>query len=126
MCWLMGRKKRNAEVLLQQHREKILHTAVNTRYLEIAGESMQLLESTLNPQTFFGRCDDIAFSEERITGKTSEFLRDTELLTRLQIGLIDRVSDTGRVAALKEGMEPYIDRLTDKALVHYRRAVRTL
>ena len=125
MRWLMGWKKRRAQTFSQQE-EEILCAAAKSRHLEIAGESMELLQSTLNPRTFFGRCDDIAFSEERITGKASQFLQDTELLTKLQLDFIDRMSDAGRIAALKEGMQPYIGRLTDAALAHYRRVVSRL
>ena len=97
--------------------------AVHMRHYEIASDSMELLQKTLNPKTFFGRCDDIAFSEARITGAPSAFLQDTALLTELQIGLIDRLRDAGRLVSAAESLAPYLGRLTDEALEYY---VRTL
>ena len=97
--------------------------AVRMRHYEIASESMELLKKTLNPKTFFGRCDDIAFSEMRITGAPSAFLQDTALLTELQIGLIDRLQDAGHLVSAAESLVPYLGRLTDEALEYY---VRTL
>ncbi|MBR5537925.1 MAG: hypothetical protein IKU58_08500 [Clostridia bacterium] len=96
--------------------EALLRFAENSRHYEVAAESMDLIRATLNPRTFFGRCDDVAACETRITGQPSAFLADTELQTALQIEFIDRVIAAGR----QETMLPYIERLTEEALAHYR------
>lgn len=89
--------------------------ATNLRHLKIIDDSIELLKVTLNPSTFFGRCDDIAFSEEQINGKPSVFRDDAEFHSLIQIDFIDRLAAADRLSALKE----YESRLTDAARKHY-------
>ena len=102
----------------KKKRMKIADAAASTRHAEIAADSLTLVRSTLNPKTFFGRCDDIAVAEERLTG-TSTFREDIEIQTALQIEFIDRVIAAGRVDSFKESMSNYEHRLTPDALLYY-------
>ncbi len=104
----------------------LAETTTTYRHLEIAADSMQLIESTLNPSTFFGRCDDIAFSEEQITGEPSAFLLDTQLQTTLQIDFINRVLAAGRKHILETAMPKYAHKLTSEALSYYEENVGML
>ena len=104
--------------------EALLRFAENSRHYEIAAESIDLIRTTRNPRTFFGRCDDVAAYEERITGQSSAFLADTALQTALQMELIDRLAAADRQTTLLESMQPYLDRLTEAALAHYEAVLR--
>ena len=98
------------------------HAAIataNTRHYQIAQDSARILETTLNPRTFFGRCDDIANAEERFTGTPSRFRSDTAMHTRLQIAFIDRLIDAGKQTDLEEAMQTYHGRWTAAALAYY-------
>ena len=94
-------------------------TIASTRHYQIAQESAQILSSTLNPRTFFGRCDDIANAEESVSGRTSQFRIDTQVHTRLQIAFIDRLIDADRRNVLDEAVRVYHARWTEEALDHY-------
>lgn len=91
----------------------------NTRHYQIAQESAQILSSTLNPRTFFGRCDDIAYAEESVSGRMSRFRMDTQVHTQLQIAFIDRLIDADRRSVLDEAVRVYHDRWTEEALDYY-------
>ena len=93
----------------------------NTRQYQIACESARILETTLNPRSFFGRCDDIAYTEERANGRPSEFREDTAVQTQLQVDFIDRLIAAGRQSVLDEAMDTYHDRWTKEALLYYER-----
>lgn len=88
-----------------------------TREGQIIADSIKLMRTTVNPRTFFARCEDIAVMEERVMGIPSEFTADGELMTLMQTELIDRIVSGGRPLDI---MEPYLDRLTEDALRHYR------
>ena len=93
---------------------------VDIRHYQIAQDSARLLETTLNPRTFFGRCDDIVIAEECVTGKKSVFQADTARHTRLQIAFIQRLIDAGKQDVLDEAMQTYRDRWTAGALAYYQ------
>ena len=98
--------------------KRIAYAVAATRHVEIASDSLKLVRSTLNPKTFFGRCDDIAAAEERLTG-TSTFKDDLDVQTALQIEFIDRVIAAGRAKSFKAEMAAYEWRLTPDAMLHY-------
>ena len=103
------RKKKN---------KKIANAVADLRHLEIASDSLKLVRSTLNPKTFFGRCDDIVAAEVRLTG-TSTFEDDLDVQTALQIEFIDRVIAAGRKEMFKASMTDYEWRLTPDAKLYY-------
>ena len=98
---------------------RLANKATGVRHYEIAQESARLLETTMNPRTFFGRCDDIAFAEERVTGKASAFRADTVRHTKLQIAFIQRLIDAGKRAVLDEAINTYENRWTAAAIDYY-------
>ena len=102
----------------KKKRMELANAVASTRHVEIASESLNLVRSTLNPKTFFGRCEDIAVAEERLTG-TSTFRDDIEIQTALQIEFIDRALASGKAQAFKSSMENYTHLLTPDALIHY-------
>ena len=81
---------------------------------------MDILRKTVNPRTFFGRCDDIVISEERITGRPSKFKKDTAIQTKLQIEFLDRAIAAGKADLLRESMPQYMEKLTPAARVYYK------
>lgn len=97
----------------------LLAKTVHSRHNEIMQESLNLLQTTVYPKTFFGRCSDVAFSEEQITGKPSKFLLDLDLQTELQIAFIDRALAAGKESLLRQEMPRYDDRLTAEAAAYY-------
>ena len=106
--------------ILKSKKQKIIDVAVAMRHYEIASESIDLLRKTVYPKTFFGRCEDVAFSEERMTGRPSKFRKDTALQTKLQIDFLDRAMAAGKKDLLSEEMPKYIVKLTSEALKHYK------
>ena len=107
--------------LLRQFKIGIANKAAGIRHYEIARESAHLLETTMNPRTFFGRCDDIALAEERVTGKASVFRTDTSRHTKLQIAFIQRLINSGKQTILDDAMNTYQSRWTAAALEYYNR-----
>ena len=105
--------------IIKMFRKDVAKKVVNTRHYQIAQDSARLLETTLNPRTFFGRCDDIVIAEECMTGKKSAFQADTARHTRLQIAFIQRLIAAGRQSVLDDAMQTYRDRWTAGALAYY-------
>ena len=114
------RRKAAKELVEFAAKQEAFRANVAQRPGDIMADSFELVQTTLSPRTFFGRCDDIAAVEERVMGCPSEFAADVELLTWLQTEFIDRLVAAGRYRALHEYMLPYIDRLTEEALEHYQ------
>lgn len=102
----------------KRKRRELADAAFAARQVEIATDSLKLIRSTLEPKTFFGRCDDIAAVEEQLTG-TSAFRDDIPMQTALQIELIDRVIAAGRADTFRTSMADYEWRLTPDAMLHY-------
>lgn len=105
-------------IFKKKKRLEIANAVASTRHVEIASDSLKLVRSTLNPKTFFGRCDDIAAAEARLTG-TSTFIDDIDVQTTLQIEFIDRVIAAGRTKSFKADMAAYEWRLTPEAMLYY-------
>ena len=101
-------------------KKRIAVTAAAPRHYEIAKESMEILRKTVNPATFFGRCDDVAASEKRITGRPSKFRKDLALQTRLQIDFFDRAVAAGKADLLRQVMPKYAGKLTPAARAYYQ------
>ena len=106
--------------IFKSKKKKIADAAVALRHYEIASESVELLRKTVYPKTFFGRCDDVAFEEERMTGRPSKFKKDTALQTKLQMEFLDRAIAAGKKDLLRKEMPKYVGRLTTEALAYYR------
>lgn len=106
--------------IFKSKKQKLADAAVALRHYEISKESIELLRKTVNPRTFFGRCNDVAISEERVTGKPSKFKRNTQLQTKLQIEFLDRAIAAGKRELLIESMPSYEDQLTPEAFLYYK------
>lgn len=106
--------------IFKSKKQKMADAAVALRHYEIAKESVELLRKTVYPKTFFGRCDDVALSEERMTGRPSKFKKDTALQTKLQIEFFDRAIAAGKKDLLRTEMPKYIGKLTPEAMAYYR------
>ena len=101
-------------------KKDVAKKVADSRHYQIAQDSARLLETTLNPRTFFSRYDDIVIAEKRVTGKKSAFQEDTARHTRLQIAFIQRLIDAERQSVLNDAMQTYRDRWTAGALAYYQ------
>ena len=104
----------------------LLNLAMASRHFEILQDSLNLINSTVYPKTFFGRYKDALEDAEAImelcgnskTGKMAENIYNklTDDKTQIVNDFLRRCNDAGKLQRFKADMELYLEEMPQDSI----------
>ena len=118
-------------IFKKNKKDSLVATFIIEQHMRIIKDSIELLHSTSNPTTFFGRHDDLMESLLTVTDQLrnvkdknlaltitslTEKYGSEEIRTTLTNDFLDRAIENNKTAILKQELWKYIDKMTNSSI----------